>query len=119
MNQVRNCGSRNCRLNDLVQFEHLLSKVSAKYINMPFEEIESTARNDFGHLASLLGGDSCNFHLFDQERQDWLTQLDPSERVFLWVRRKEFAGQIKKFRDHPDFSEKWNICSSNGTRANM
>ena len=75
-------GPQNERLVDLAQFERLLSEVSAKYINMPVEEIERTARNDFGRLACLLGGDSCNFHVFDQEKQDWFTLFDSSEKPF-------------------------------------
>jgi formate hydrogenlyase transcriptional activator len=98
--------SREKRLEDLTQFERLLFELSAKYINMPFGEIESSAKNDFGRLAGLLGGDSCNFHLFDEEKQDWMTLLDSSERTFLWVRRKKFAEQLKNFRDRPDFGEK-------------
>ena len=97
---------QNQRFDSLERFERLLSEVSAKYINMPIEEIESAARKDFGRLASLLGGDSCNFHAFDQEKQDWLTLFDSSEKVFLWVRRNEFAEQLKKFRSQPDFYEK-------------
>jgi formate hydrogenlyase transcriptional activator len=94
------------RVDDLVHFERLLSEVSAKYINMPVEEIETAIREDFGHLASLLGGDSCNFHMFDQENQDWFTLFESSEKVFLWVRRKEFAEELRDFRSQPDFAEK-------------
>ncbi len=89
-----------------IYFERLLSEVSAKYINMPIEEIEGIVRNDFGRLAGLLGGDSCNFHLFDQEAQDWLTLFDSAEKVFLWARREEFADQLRSFRSRPDFAEK-------------
>lgn len=89
-----------------IYFERLLSEVSAKYINMPIEEIEGIVRNDFGRLAGLLGGDSCNFHLFDQETQDWLTLFDSAEKVFLWARREEFADQLRSFRSRPDFAEK-------------
>jgi formate hydrogenlyase transcriptional activator len=94
------------RVEELVHFERLLSEVSAKYINMPVEEIERAIRNDFGRLASLLGSDSCNFHVFDQEKQDWMTLFESSEKVFLWVRRKEFAEELKEFRSQPDFAEK-------------
>jgi formate hydrogenlyase transcriptional activator len=101
-----NCLSGVERSEDLVHFERLLSEVSAKYINMPIEEIEITIKNDFGRLASLLGGDSCNFHLFDQERQDWMTLYHSSEPLFLWARHEEFADELKEIIRHPDFLDK-------------
>jgi transcriptional regulator with GAF, ATPase, and Fis domain len=73
---------------------------------MPVGEIERAARKDFGRLARLLGGDSSNFHFFDQEKRDWMTQFDLSEKVILWVRREEFAEQLKTLRSEPDFAEK-------------
>ncbi len=94
------------RLEKPVRFEHLLSEISAKYINMPVEKIENNVRNDFGRLAGLLGGDSCNFHLFDPEKKDWMTLFDTSEKYFLWAHRKKFKEQLKIIRSQPDFVEK-------------
>ena len=94
------------RFGDFRHFEHLLSEISAKYINIPVEEIEGTVSIDFGRHAGLLGCDSCNFHIFDQEKQNWLTLLESSEKVFLWTRKDEFARQLKELRDQPNFAEK-------------
>lgn len=94
------------RVTSLVHFERLLSELSAKYINMPVGQIESAVRKDFGRLASLLGGDSSNFHFFDAEKQDWMTQFELSEKVFLWVHHKEFNEQLRALRSRPDFAEK-------------
>jgi|WetSurSiteA1Bulk_404760.scaffolds.fasta_scaffold298106_1 hypothetical protein len=38
---------------DSKEFERLLSQVSAKYISLAFDEIQSTAWNDFRDLARL------------------------------------------------------------------
>lgn len=91
---------------DSRRFEYFLSEISAKYINMPVDKIESMVRDDFGRLAGLLGCDSCNFHLFDQVKQDWMTLFDSSEKNFLWVRHEKYASELRKFRKEPDFSRK-------------
>jgi transcriptional regulator with GAF, ATPase, and Fis domain len=71
---------------------------------MPVAEIERAVIEDFGRLASLLDCDSCNFHMFDQHKQNWLAQFELSEKVFLWVRHERFAKELKEFRSHPDFA---------------
>lgn len=73
---------------------------------MPIAEIENAVRKDFGRLAGFLGGDACNFHLFDPKKKDWMTLLDSSEKIFLWARHEKFKVQLRKLRSHPDFAEK-------------
>jgi formate hydrogenlyase transcriptional activator len=59
------------QINEFGEFERLLSEVSAKYISLPFDEIEMSAQNDFRRLARLIGAERCILHLYDQESQDW------------------------------------------------
>ncbi len=87
-------------------FERLLSEMSARYINMPIEQIDTSVKKDFRHIAGLLGGDSCNFHVFDQEKSAWMTMFDKYEDVFLWARSQKFEKELKIFRSHPNFSKK-------------
>ncbi len=83
------------------EFERLLSKVSAKYINLPVDLIEQTAQHDFGELARLLGADGCRLHFFDQDRQDWM-RFDAVEAAFIWEGPR-FTGRFEALRSHPDF----------------
>ena len=48
-------------LRELLRFEHLLSEVSATYINVPTGEIEQILKNDLGRLGRLLEVDRCLF----------------------------------------------------------
>ncbi len=74
------------RIHGLRRFEHLLSELSAKYINLSVENIEDAARHDFGKLAVLLGVDRCALHLFDENSPDWATM--PCEGlVSKWFRQ--------------------------------
>ncbi|NNJ99140.1 MAG: sigma 54-interacting transcriptional regulator, partial [Desulfatitalea sp.] len=79
-------------------FERLLSEVSAKYINLPIEEIEHTTRDDFGRLARLLGVDRCFLNLIkegtadlDIPNPDWFKQ-------FAWWPEQD-SGAIQKLQD--------------------
>ena len=50
------------RIHELLQFEQLLSDVSATYINMPKDMLDSVIKNDLGRLGRLLGADRCMFY---------------------------------------------------------
>ena len=45
-----------------LEFENLLSEMSAKYINLPFDEIGDTLRKDFARLSESLGVDICSIN---------------------------------------------------------
>ncbi len=72
------------RIREDHEFERLLSEVSAKYINLPVDEIEYVARNDFGRLARLLGVDRCVLHLMTENKERWVNGVYQWERYFAW-----------------------------------
>jgi formate hydrogenlyase transcriptional activator len=47
------------RIAEMLQFERLLSEVSATYINLPRSELEAVLPRDFARLSRLLGVDRC------------------------------------------------------------
>lgn len=49
----------------LLQFERLLSQISATCINLPSREIEVVIRSDLGRLGRFLEGDRCNLCLLN------------------------------------------------------
>ncbi len=87
---------------NLTDFHRLLSKVSAKYINLPVEEIESVAKEDFGRLAAVLGGDSCRFHLFDLEKKVWVNFFDKTVEMLMWFRHVSVVEIMKEASKDPD-----------------
>ncbi|MBI5441087.1 MAG: sigma 54-interacting transcriptional regulator [Deltaproteobacteria bacterium] len=56
------------RLAELLRFEHLLSEVSATYINVPADQVEAILRSDLGKLGTLLEADRCAFYRLVRER---------------------------------------------------
>jgi transcriptional regulator with GAF, ATPase, and Fis domain len=54
-----------------LQFEHLLSDISATYINMPREELAAVIRNDLGRLGRFLGADRCIFFSMDLDKKQF------------------------------------------------
>ena len=59
------------RIHELLEFELLLSDVSATYINMPKDILDSMIRTDLGRLGRLLRADRCMFYA-----------LEPGEKRF-------------------------------------
>jgi formate hydrogenlyase transcriptional activator len=53
------------RIEELLQFEHLLSDVSATYINLPRERLDAVIKNDLGRLGKLLGADRCMLYALE------------------------------------------------------
>lgn len=47
------------RLDEFLQFEHLLSTVSTTYIDLPVDRCSLAVKNDLGRLGRLLGADRC------------------------------------------------------------
>ena len=64
----------------LLKFDHLLSEISATYINLPVEQVEKMIRNDLGRLGELLGADRCLLYLLDEEKDNFVTCTD----MFTW-----------------------------------
>jgi formate hydrogenlyase transcriptional activator len=51
------------RMEEVLAYEHLLSDISATYINLPVGDVDKVMRNDLGRLARLLGADRCILYL--------------------------------------------------------
>ena len=69
---------------EMRQFEQLISEISAKYINMPVDQIEDAARSDFGRLARLLNVDRCVLHRFGTDENSWLVPAYEWEKTAWW-----------------------------------
>jgi transcriptional regulator with GAF, ATPase, and Fis domain len=67
------------RIHELLQFERLLSEVSATYINLPRDEVEKVLRRDFERLSTLLGVDRCVLYRVGKNMR--FTRL---EKPFFW-----------------------------------
>ena len=90
------------------EFERLLSEVSAKYINLPVDEIEYVAKNDFGRLARLLGVDRCVLHLIAENKQEWRAGAYKWEKYFAWWSDEYVASgreESEFISQDPDFWE--------------
>ena len=55
----------------LLKFDHLLSEVSARYINLPVVEIEDTVRQDLEQLGRHLEAERCLLYLLDDEKKSF------------------------------------------------
>jgi formate hydrogenlyase transcriptional activator len=67
------------RIQELVRFEHLLSEVSATYINLPRDDVERVLKEDFARLSSLLDVDRCVLYRVDADKR-----FSGRERPFVW-----------------------------------
>ena len=67
------------RIHELLQFERLLSEVSATYINLPRDEVEKVLRKDFERLSRLLGVDRCVLYRVGKDMR-----FSHLEKPFFW-----------------------------------
>jgi transcriptional regulator with GAF, ATPase, and Fis domain len=57
------------QLDELMRFEHLLSNVSATYINLPAADIKQVIRDDLGRLGRFLGADWCGLYVVGEDKK--------------------------------------------------
>jgi formate hydrogenlyase transcriptional activator len=74
------------RIQELLQFERLLSEVSATYINLPRDEVEKVLRKDFGRLSRLLGVDRCVLYRVGKDMR-----FSKLEKPFFWSPEEDAA----------------------------
>jgi formate hydrogenlyase transcriptional activator len=94
------------RIEELLQFEHLLSEISATYINLPRDQLEKVIKNDLGRLGQLLGADRCLLYSLDKNGKKF-----SFTSAFAWWPKEDEADieQIDEWRDRdPHFFEKFN-----------
>ena len=112
----------------LLEFEQLLSGISATYINIPSDKIEEVIRRDLERLGRFLGVDRCNLYLIDQGTKRvkfelpyaWWTEEDDLAMANLidWMQKDPhffdglqyyfenwFAGKIVRFNKLEDLPE--------------
>ncbi len=58
----------NEKLREINEFEQLLSKISATYINLPAKELERVLQKDFGLLNRVLGVDACILYMTNETK---------------------------------------------------
>lgn len=95
---------------DLYSFERLLSEISATYINIPIERIESVLRDDFRRLNRVLGYDACILFICDESPTVFTPivwhndENDPSNRRMVkWIKQ----NPILRYQNFPYTFEKW------------
>ncbi|MBI5441081.1 MAG: sigma 54-interacting transcriptional regulator [Deltaproteobacteria bacterium] len=104
------------RLADLLEFEHLLSEVSARYINVPVSEIDDIVRGDLGRLGTLLKADRCAFHRIARDKG--LVRID---QAYIWWPNEDDA-QVARFHawvTDPKFLEKFAYFFRKWTRGEI
>jgi transcriptional regulator with GAF, ATPase, and Fis domain len=57
------------RIHELLQFELILSDISATYINISKDMMDSVIRNDLGRLGKMLNADRCMFYALEPEEK--------------------------------------------------
>jgi transcriptional regulator with GAF, ATPase, and Fis domain len=88
------------RLDELLRFEHLLSEVSARYINAPADRIDAIIRDDLGRLGELLGADRCAFHRIAKDKKG--VRVD---EAYIWwpTEDDEQIAKLGRFLQDPKF----------------
>ncbi len=77
-------------IDEMLRFEHLLSEVSATYINLPRDDVDKVLTKDFERLSRLLGVDRCVLYRVGEDKR-----FSGSERPFVWS-PDEDADSIKE-----------------------
>jgi len=63
------------RMDDTLAYEHLLSDISATYINVPTADLDKVMSKDLGRLAHLLGADRCILYLAEDDGETFRPYL--------------------------------------------
>ena len=85
------------RMDEILAYEHLLSDISATYINLSTADVDKVMSKDLGRLAQLLGADRCILYLAEEDGETFRPYLhsgwwleEDGERVIkynkLWER---------------------------------
>jgi formate hydrogenlyase transcriptional activator len=95
------------KMDETLAYEHLLSDISARYINLPIDEVEKVMSMDLGRLARVIDAERCILYLAEDDGETFRPYLhsgwwleEDKERIIknneLWERHDpEF---IKDFR---------------------
>ena len=64
------------QMDQVLEFEHLLSETSAKYINLPTEDVDKMMQKDLGRLARLMGADRCIIYMINDDGKSFKPYLN-------------------------------------------
>ncbi|MBT8341775.1 MAG: sigma 54-interacting transcriptional regulator, partial [Desulfatitalea sp.] len=64
------------RMDALSRFEHLLSRISAKYINLPGDQMVDVIRSDLERLGRLVGVDRCMIYFVNKTSKTFYWDMD-------------------------------------------
>ena len=90
---------------EMRRFEQLLSEISAKYINMPVDQIEDAARNDFGRMACLLDVDRCVLFRFGADEESWMVPAYAWEKTAWWPEKAVVKSMAEWKDERPEIIE--------------
>jgi transcriptional regulator with GAF, ATPase, and Fis domain len=94
-----------------LQFEHLLSDISATYINVPREELADVISGDLGRLGRFLGVDRCFFYSFQPDEKQFRLSS-----AFSWWREedKDLFAELEAWRrSDPRFFDQFQYLFDN------
>ncbi len=86
---------------NLLQFEQLLSEISATYINLPSDRVRQVIRRDLGRVGRFLDADFCSFFFLDKEPQSFKLEVPFAWWAEKYNERAEEANQWMERK--PDF----------------
>ncbi len=85
------------QINELMRFEHLLSEISATYINLPSDQYEKIIKNDLGRLGRLLGADRCILYSITEDKKQFRWNYD-----YMWwpAEDDEFIKSLDSLKEN-------------------
>jgi transcriptional regulator with GAF, ATPase, and Fis domain len=105
------------QIQQAMRFDHLLSEISATYINLPPNEIIQLIHRDLGRLGLFLEVDRCMFYLTAPKKGSFLI----NDRFTWW--REEDTEQIRQLetwiKDNQDFLDKYQYCFEKWNRGEV
>lgn len=100
-----------------MQFDRLLSEISATYINLPSENTIQHIHRDLGRLGSYLNVDRCTFYVSGEEKGTYVVK-DP----FVWWKQEDEdkIQQVEAWlEENPKFIDKYNYCFEKWNQGEM
>ena len=106
-------------INELIRFEHLLSEISATYINIDINTLEKVIKSDLERLGRLLGAQRCLLYLASEDRLSfkfgppYIWWTDEDSEIFVHDSGFQMAmdgkpdGVVSFFSDLQYLFEKW------------
>ncbi len=94
------------QISDLLQFEMLLSDISAAYVNIAPSEVEKVIRDHLGRLARFFGTNRCALYVFDKG-----SDLFRTDTPLIWWPEEDndFLARLKEwFQGQPDMHAHFN-----------